>query len=405
VTTPKAARAAACPVTGVRSEQKTNPNPPHRGPAVTRDADGTYHVHAFDAARELLRGEGTRQAGFGAELLGAAPTLQNDPVLFLEGEAHHQMRRETARYFTPATVATYRRMMERLADDLVGELVRTGTARLDDLSLRMAVQVAARVVGLTHSHVPGLSARVARFVQNDFTLPDAASSARAKLQAALNHAQILAFFLLDVKPAIRARRREPGEDVISHLLAKNYQDLEILTECITYATAGMVTTREFISVAAWHLMERPDLRREYLHGTERERHGMLHEILRLEPVVAELRRRATRDLTVDGHRIPEGSLIVLHVHSANADETTVGDAPLTLCPNRALPRGVPGPVMSFGDGHHRCPGAYVAIQEADILLRRLLWLRDLRVVTPPTVTWNGLIKGYELRNFMLAVGP
>ena len=52
---------------------------------------------------------------------------------------------------------------------------------------------------------------------------------------------MLTFFWLDVLPAIKVRKRQPREDVISHLLAQNYSDTEILTECVTYAAAGMVT--------------------------------------------------------------------------------------------------------------------------------------------------------------------
>lgn len=59
--------------------------------------------------------------------------------------------------------------------------------------------------------------------------------------------------------------------------------------------------------------------------------------------------------------------------------------------------------MSFGDGHHRCPGAYVAIQETDVFLRRLLALEGLRIERKPSVSWNDLVAGYELRGFTVAV--
>jgi cytochrome P450 len=44
--------------------------------------------------------------------------------------------------------------------------------------------------------------------------------------------------------------------VVSQLLSLGFRDLEILTECLTYAAAGMVTTRELIGVAGWHLHRR-----------------------------------------------------------------------------------------------------------------------------------------------------
>ena len=53
--------------------------------------------------------------------------------------------------------------------------------------------------------------------------------------------------------------------------------------------------------------------------------------------------------------------------------------------------------------HHRCPGAYIALQETDIFLQRLLRVDGLRIVKKPSVTWNALVTGYELRDFVLAV--
>ena len=59
--------------------------------------------------------------------------------------------------------------------------------------------------------------------------------------------------------------------------------------------------------------------------------------------------------------------------------------------------------MGFGDGHHRCAGEFVAIQEADIFLQRLLALSGLRITRAPHVSWNVISTGYELRAFGVAV--
>ena len=98
------------------------------------------------------------------------------------------------------------------------------------------------------------------------------------------------FFYRDVKPAIRARRKVPQNgprgDVIGHLIDKGYKDFEILTECVTYAAAGMVTTREFIVMAAWHLLEDDTLKTHYLEADKAGRQRVLEEILRLESPAA-----------------------------------------------------------------------------------------------------------------------
>ena len=131
---------------------------------------------------------------------------------------------------------------------------------------------------------------------------------------------------------------------------------------------------------------------------------MLEEILRLEPVVGHLYRRTVRDLTLSSGgetlTIPAGSLLDLDLRAANADGETVGEAPLELCPARPLERGVQRPVLSFGDGHHRCPGAYLALQESDIFLQRLLRL-PLTAEQAPHLGWNAIAAGYELSGFVV----
>ena len=455
-TEPNQTPSSACPVdhqawarrkTGRPTAPAEHPSAEAHDPApITRDAAGVWHVRGFEEARAILRGSDTKQAGFKAELIarmsapapapspastdtidanasdevasetistpdarrrGLAPRSRNAPILYQEGKPHQQQRKQTARFFAPVVVSTrYRALMERLADQLVARLQRRKHTDLSRLTMTLAVRVAGEVVGLTESRLPGMDRRLDAF----FSEEGAATGGRLgrlvrSLQVPLRMA---AFYYLDVRPAIRSRRRAPREDVISHLLAQNYGDAEILTECVTYAAAGMVTTREFICAAAWHLLERPDLRARYLAAPEDERHALLHEILRLEPVVGHLYRRTTADVTITSAgepiTIPAGALLDLHIDAANTDPHVV-DAPVdALVPGRPLhaERATPA-LLSFGDGHHRCPGAYIAIQETDIFLRRLLALDGLRVVRGPDLSWNELVTGYELRDFVIAV--
>ncbi len=378
-------------------------------PLVECDAKGVWHIRGFAEARAVLQSDHTKQAGFNAELVVESAGLTKQPVLYQEGKDHHEQRRETARFFTPKTVSTsYQRMMEEAADRIVLQLKRKQRADLSQLSLGLAVQVAGQVVGLTNSRVRGMAGRLEAF----FRLPDPSSGLtwRVRARQILNLRHLLAFYWLDVLPAIQARRIQPQEDVISHLLAHNYTNREILTECVTYAAAGMVTTREFISMATWHFLDKPALRARYLVAGDEERTAMLHEVLRLEPIVAYLYRRTTAEVRITSAgkpvAIPAGALIQLHVDASNADERVTGAEPLALCPGRTLHTPRAGAMLlSFGDGHHRCPGAYIAIQESDIFLRRLLRLKSLRMEAPPTLTWNALTTGYDLRRFWLRVTP
>lgn len=399
-----------CPVDRAAfSQQKTTRTvEPGDSRTVERGTDGVWHVRSHAQARAVLRSPDTKQAGFNAELLEKMPGGMRSPILYQEGKEHNEQRKQTARFFSPRAVGeNYRDLMEEFAGELIEDLRRKRRVELDELSFKLAVKVAGKVVGLTDSRLPGMDRRLEAFFANDIT--ELGWSPRELLGFARSQTRVAAFFYLDVKPAIEARKKEPKEDVISHLISKGYGDGEILTECLTYAAAGMVTTREFISIAAWHMLEQPTVRERYLAGNEEERHALLQEILRLEPVVGHLYRRATTDLRLDDGEgsitIPAGSLINLHTYAANADTSVVGECPLMLEPGRELQAEKVGPaVMSFGDGSHRCPGAFVAIQESDVFLRRLLELEELRIERKPSVSWSDLVAGYELRGFTVALG-
>ena len=63
----------------------------------------------------------------------------------------------------------------------------------------------------------------------------------------------------------------------------------------------------------------------------------------------------------------------------------------------------PASLMSFGDGSHRCAGLYVALQETDIFLQRLLALEHLRIQQTPQIRWQRAVATYEIRNFIVTV--
>ena len=363
----------------------------------------------FTAARAVLRSRQSVQAGFGAEVVSAVPLLGNLPIAYLDGEPHHRQRRWTARLFAPAVVqASYRPFMERQAAALADELVRRKRLDVAELSLRMAVQVGCQVVGLTNSL---LRRRLTRRIDRLVAVEIAARGWRPGQLVGLLRMQLpaLAFFLLDVLPAVAARRRRAADDdMIAQLLSQGRSRREIFTECALFGVAAIVTTREFICLALWHLLDRPALADRYRAAEQSERLAILHEILRLEPVVGHLYRRATADIPLDpaapDRVAPRGALVVVHLHDVNADPTAVGPDPLLIRPARPLTgAAVPADVTSLGDGHHRCPGGPLALQETDILLHRLLALPRLRILTPPRLNHNQVADSYQLRGFTLAV--
>lgn len=400
-------QAPGCPVRKLEPEGRSDGPPLER---VTEGGPQRWVVRSFAVARQVLRDpEATTQAGFGAERMprgqertsAAAPAMR-PPILYLEGAQHRTQRSAAARFFAPKVTEDYRPMMEALAEQLVARLGSDRALDLRRLSMEMAVQVAGRVVGLTDSSTRGMSRRLDTFFSGD---PLARRSGLAGVLKNLRSGTATArFFYLDVKPAIRARRRRRREDVISQLLDDGFSDLEILTECLTYAAAGMATTRELICMAAWHLLDDPALLARYRAGDRDERLAVLNETLRLEPVVGHLYRRLRAPLTLDVDGVPSdlpaGALVDLDLRAVNADARTVGEEPYGLCPGRDLPRAVPAAVMSFGDGHHRCPGGPLAIMESEIFLTAL-FRHDVSAEGPPRVTWNAVSQGYDLDRFLV----
>jgi cytochrome P450 len=378
-------------------------------PRVEREGH-VWRIRSLEAARQVLRArDATKQAGFTAEKIPQG-YLKHHPILVSDGPGHDDQRRKVARFFAPAVVERYTAQMEECADRLLDETLARGVCELDELTLLYTVEITAEVVGLTESSVPKMARRLVSFFNQpefDITRDDLGRSGRQWATAAWNGlVPIARFYLADVRPALKRRRKEPQGDVISHLLAEGYDTTGVLVECVTYGTAGMVTTREFIVMAAWHLLHDDALRERYLAAEQTERMAILNEIIRLEPVVGHLYRRATKDIPItDGGQewtIEAGHLVDVSVRAANADPEAVGERPLELRPGRAVPQGVNPTVLTFGDGAHKCPGQPLAMLEADVLLTRLL-RRSPRIVREPELGWDNLIEGYWLRGFRLAL--
>ena len=190
------------------------------------------------------------------------------------------------------------------------------------------------------------------------------------------------------------------------MLKENYPRKGIIMECMSYGGAGMMTTREFIVMCAWHLFEKPDLLRRFLDEGEDMQFAILEEILRLEPVASLLHRRAAETASGEqGGDMAEGEVICINLRAANTDEAITGPCPHALDPDRAKRMKVVGPYLSFGDGPHRCPGAQVALHETRVFLDQMFRLPGIRLVSEPAITWNPYIQGYELRGAVVACDP
>jgi cytochrome P450 len=188
---------AACPANRPDDERKSDAAA--RGGIHDHLAKAPVPIEEFDLARQLLRSDGVRQAGFRAELLERFTGRAHAPVLFQDGEAHQKQRSATARFFAPKVVSTrYRELMQDLSDRLVKRFRAAGRAELDAMSLEMAVAVAAEIVGLTESDQAGMSERLNRFFAANGSQQGWMS---AFMGFVAGQYRMLAFYLRDVRPA------------------------------------------------------------------------------------------------------------------------------------------------------------------------------------------------------------
>jgi len=393
--------AARCPAHQTRDDRKS---------AKLADAfmvpyAGSRVVGGFFAAREILRSTKTRQAGTSADTVDLS-NPDEVSFFFLDGDLHRKRRAAVAGFFAPKAIITrHHAVMNKTMDRIVERLRKKGPAPLDELSWQMAVDVAAEIVGLTNSDS---NENLAKRVKAVMDFPSVAKGGwlGRKIHELRRAIYVGRFWKHDLKPAVEARRKQLQDDVISTLVQQNMSRKGMIIECMSYGGAGMLTTREFIVMAAWHLFDNPDLRARFLAGSEDDQFAILEEILRLEPVAALLYRRPQENVEgAQGGDMREGELICLNLRDANTDEAITGPCPHELDPDRAKRMKVMGPYLSFGDGPHRCPGAQVALHETRIFLDRLLRLPGIRMVNPPDMTWNTAIQGYELRGAMVACDP
>ncbi len=383
-----------------QTDSKTAIDPYQNTPRVEKDAKGVWHIRGYAEAKELLKGD-LLQDGFGAD-----DVLKSglDPVLYQYGEPHRKQRAAIAKYFSPTTVSQkHLPMMERAADQIVADLVKVKRIDLKILSRRMAAIVTAAVVGLKPTD--GLAQRVDAMLHSPPVLPK--NKIARFFMMISGQMRRINFWLFDVHPAIAERKRHPQDDVVSYMLSKGKGEIPILAECMVYGAAGMATTQEFICVVLMHALENPKVRAALTSADIDVRYEALHEILRLEPVIGKIKRKAIEPVAVtsngETHSIPADAKIEFHVYDVNADAQSVGAEPERVHPHRDLDKGTYRSLIGFGSGPHRCAGEHLAIAETDVFIRKLLALKGLRVEKQANVVYNKTVEGYEIDDMIVAV--
>ncbi|GAA0865632.1 cytochrome P450 [Sphingopyxis soli] len=175
------------------------------------------------------------------------------------------------------------------------------------------------------------------------------------------------------------KAQNPGKhDLISIMLQsdamKHMSENEFMGNLILLIVGGNDTTRNSMSAYAYGLHCFPEERAklEANHDPDLAVNAM-HEIIRWQTPLAHMRRTATEDTELFGHRIRKRDKIALWYASANRDEDIFPDGDRIIVDRENARRH-----LAFGYGIHRCVGARVAELQLTTLISEMQ-KRRLRV--------------------------
>jgi cytochrome P450 len=168
-----------------------------------------------------------------------------------------------------------------------------------------------------------------------------------------------------------AKRRRPGDDVMSILLAQVDDDggqvsvEEFENMFWLFAVAGNETLRNGLPGACIALLAHPEAQ-DALRGDPGLMPAAAEEMLRWWTPVMTFRRTATADCELGGQRIRAGDKVVVSFTSANRDEAVFADA------GGFDIRRHPNPHLVFGHGPHFCLGSHLARAQMRALFAEVL---------------------------------
>jgi cytochrome P450 len=285
-------------------------------------------------------------------------------MLSVEGDDHRRLRRLANPAFSRALMERMVPGFRLLAAELVDAFADRGRCEfVSEFAEPYSARVLCRLVGLDEGRWHDLS-----HWSTDIGLAFGVTIAqdRARIEAGLANMYALADEL------VAERRRAPGDDVISALVAAHdgaatLSHDELLAMITLIVFGGMDTTKNQLGLAMQLFMQRPEQWR-LLAGRPELAASAVEEVIRWNPTVVWTTRRAMQDIVVDGVEIAAGTTLHLLGPPANTDPLAVGGEPFDITVERRAHFG-------FGGGAHHCLGHWLAridMREALPLLARRL---------------------------------
>ncbi|MFF5014536.1 cytochrome P450 [Streptomyces sp. NPDC001165] len=314
-------------------------------------------------------------------------TLNDHGMLDLEPPDHTRIRRLVSKAFTPRTVEQLKPYVANLAGELVDRLVEAGGGDLlTDVAEPLPVAVIAEMLGIPESDRAPLrpwSADICGMYELNPSEETAARAVRASTE-----------FSDYLRELIAERRKEPGDDLISGLIAAHDEgdrltEQEMISTAVLLLNAGHEATVN-ATMGGWYALFRNPDQLAALRADHSLIPSAIEELMRYDTPLQLFERWVLDDIEIDGTTIPRGAEIAMLFGSANHDPE-VFQNPENLDLTRR-----DNPHISFSAGIHYCIGAPLArIELAASMTALLQKAPTLILAAEPERKPNFVIRGLE----------
>lgn len=285
---------------------------------------------------------------------------------------HARIRRMLTGEFTVKRMEAMRPRIRDLASRILAEMVAEGQQPTD-----LVRAYALPVPSLAISLLLGVEYENHKFFQKHSATLTRLDTSQEERTAARQ--ELFGYFVNLVKH----KEREPGDDLISRLLAErvatgelSHQDVAMNAQILLHA--GHETTANMISLGTLALLRSPD-QAARVRDTDDPKviAGAVEELLRYLTIAQDmLWRVATEDLTIGGQLVRAGDMLTINLPAANRDARFQDPDALDIGRNSRSH-------VAFGHGIHQCLGQSLARVELQEALPALLrGLPDLRLAVP-----------------------
>ncbi len=298
-------------------------------------------------------------------------------LLELEPPDHTRLRTLINRAFVSRHIERLRPEIAELAESLIDGLGGQGeTELLSAFADIIPVTMIARMIGIPDEMGPQLLKWSHAYV-GMYMFKRTEEDEHAADRAAREFSDY-------VKCLIAERRREPREDLLTHMIHTEHKgqyltDDELVSTTIVLLNAGHEATVHQIGNSVRVILE-SGLSPADLFRDEAATERTVEETLRICAPVHIFQRWALEDVEIDGLSFKRGDKVSLILAAANLDPKKFSD-PLAFRPDRQEAAN-----LSFGAGIHFCIGAPLARLELNtvlpILFRRL---PGMRIAATPVV--------------------